>query len=111
MTEENKKKRGRPHGTTKKDPKAELRINMTATTYEPKKRGRKPKTETVTVAFVAEVPLDGEIEGTISDKLKNLAEQIKYMDWLLDKEPYRVDLRLKKNETIQRMCFLIKELN
>jgi hypothetical protein len=111
MAEEAKKKRGRPPGTAKKDPKAELKINMDATTYEPKKRGRKPKTETVTVAFVAEVPLDGEIEGTTPDKLKNLAEQVKYMDYLLDKEPYRIDLRLKKNETIQRMCFLIEGLN
>lgn len=110
MAEEIKKRRGRPPGTTKKDPKAELKINMTATTYEPKKRGRKPKPQVETVAFVAEVPLDGEIEGTTSDKLKNLAGQVKYMDWLLDKEPYRIDIRTKKHEAIQRMCFLIESL-
>jgi hypothetical protein len=110
MSEEIKKKKGRPPGTAKKDPKESFTVNMSTTT-EPKKRGRKPKTETVTVAFVPEVALDGEIEGTTPDKLKNLAEQVKYMDYLLDKEPYRIDLRLKKNETIQRMCFLIEGLN
>ena len=63
MAEETKR-RGRPPGTAKKDPKIDLKINMTATTYEPKKRGRKPKAPIeTTVAFVAEVPLDGEIEG------------------------------------------------
>ena len=110
MEEEIKKRRGRPPGTAKKDPKIDFKINMTATTYEPKKRGRKAKLQTESVSFVAEVPLEGEIEGTTSDKLKNLAEQVKYMDYILDKEPYRVDLRLKKNETIQRMCFLIEGL-
>jgi hypothetical protein len=111
MTEETKKRRGRPPGTAKKDPKTDLKIDMTTTTYEPKKRGRKAKPQTEVVSFVAEVPLDGEIEGTTSAKLKNLAEQIKYMDHLLDKEPYRIDIRTKKHETIQRMCFLIEELN
>jgi hypothetical protein len=111
MEEEIKKRRGRPPGVAKKDPKTDLKIDLTATTYEPKKRGRKPKPQTETVAFVAEVPLDGEIEGTISEKLKNLAKQIKYMDYFLDKEPYRIDIRAKKHETIQRMCFLIDELN
>jgi hypothetical protein len=110
MAEEAKKKRGRPPGTAKKDPKTDLKINMTATTYEPKKRGRKPKPQTETVTFVAEVPLDGEIEGTTPDKLKNFVKQVKYMDFLLDKEPYRMDIRIKKNETIQRMCFLIEGL-
>jgi hypothetical protein len=111
MSEEAKKKRGRPPGTAKKDPKTDLKINMDATTYEPKKRGRKPKPQTETVTFVAEVPLDGEVEGTISDKLKNFAKQVKYMDYLLDKEPYRIDIRTKKHDMIQRMCFLIEELN
>jgi hypothetical protein len=110
MTEESKKRRGRPPGTAKKDPKIDLKINMTATTYEPKKRGRKAKPQTETPEFVAEVPLEGEIEGTTPEKLKSLAKQLKYMDWLLDKEPYRFDIRLKKNETIQRMCFLIEEI-
>jgi len=111
MAEEIKKRRGRPPGTAKKDPKTDLKINMTATTYEPKKRGRKPKPQTETpVVFVAEVPLDGEIEGTTPDKLKNFAKQVEYMDFLLDKEPYRMDLRMKKVETIKRMFYLIETL-
>ena len=110
MAEETKR-RGRPPGTTKKDPKEGLKMDLTATTYEPKKRGRKPKAPTeTTVAFVAEVPLDEEIEGTTPDKLKNFAKQVEYMDFLLDKEPYRMDLRMKKVETIKRMFYLIETL-
>ena len=105
------KRRGRPPGTTKKDPKTDLKINMNATTYEPKKRGRKAKPQTETpVVFVAEVSLDGEIEGTTPDKLKNFAKQVVYMDFLIDKEPYRMDLRMKRNETIKRMFYLIETL-
>jgi hypothetical protein len=65
--EENKKKRGRPAGTARKDPKEKVTINLDSTTYEPKKRGRKPKPQTDSVAFVTEVPLDGEIEGKPSE--------------------------------------------
>jgi hypothetical protein len=97
------KKRGRPPG-----PKKEVVINSTVTT-EPKKRGRKAKPQTDEDISI-EMPLEGEIEGTTPEKLKSLAKQLKYMDWLLDKEPYRFDIRLKKNETIQRMCFLIEEI-
>jgi hypothetical protein len=40
MAEETKR-RGRPPGTAKKDPKEGLKMDLTSTTYEPKKRGRK----------------------------------------------------------------------
>jgi len=103
------KRRGRPPGSFKKVKEAEKPMFDVSGT--PRKRGRKAIEKIESTAFVAEVPLEGEIEGTTPEKLKNFAKQVKYMDWLLDKEPYRIDIRLKKNETIQRMCFLIEELN
>ena len=108
MSEETKR-RGRPPGTAKKDPKEGLKMDLTATTYEPKKRGRKaiPKDE---VKVVVEVPLEDEVEGSTTEKLKNFAKQLEYVDHLLDIEPYRMDLRAKKNNTVARMCHLIGEL-
>jgi len=102
------KRRGRPPGTIKK---VNIEENLKAgLDVEPKKRGRKPKPQTESVAFVAEVPLEDEIEGTTSEKLKNIAKQLRYMEYILDQEPYRIDIRLKKGETISRMCFLIDTL-
>ena len=105
---EAKKKKGRPPGTAKKDPKESFTVNMTTTT-EPKKRGRKamPKVE---IREVAAVPLEDEVEGTTIEKLKNFAKQMEYIDYLLDVEPYRMDLRVRKNNTIARMCHLIGEI-
>lgn len=101
-----KKKRGRPPGSGKKNVNVEekLKAGISETL---RKRGRAPKIE---YNVVVEVPLEGEIEGTVSEKLKSFANQIKYMDHLLSNEPYRMDLRMKKTETISRMCFLINEL-
>jgi len=95
------KKRGRPPG-----PKKEISIDLPATT-EPKKRGRKPKIE---VSVNIEVPLEGEIEGTSIEKLKVYAMQILVLDRTINVEPYRFDLREKKQKTIERMCFLIEGL-
>jgi hypothetical protein len=101
------KRRGRPPGTGKKKNVEEaIKNNLEA---EVRKRGRQAQ-QKLSVDFVPEVSLEGEIEGTVPEKLKNLSQQIKYMDHLLDKEPYRMDVRMKKTETIQRMCFLIDTL-
>jgi hypothetical protein len=101
------KRRGRPPGTGKKKNVEEtIKNNLEV---EVRKRGRQAQ-QKLSVDFVPEVSLEGEIEGTVPEKLKNLSQQIKYMDHLLDKEPYRMDVRMKKTETIQRMCFLIDTL-
>jgi hypothetical protein len=66
-----------------------------------------PKVE---IREVAAVPLEDEVEGTTVEKLKNFAKQMEYIDYLLDVEPYRMDLRVRKNNTIARMCHLIGEI-
>ena len=94
------KRRGRPPG-----PKKEIKIELNTT--EPK-RGRKaaPKIESVS----PEVVIEGEVEGTTTEKLKFMAIQVKQMDKTLDLEPYRMDIRMKKHDTIQRICYLIESL-
>ena len=95
------KRRGRPPG-----PKKEIKIELNTT--EPRKRGRKaaPKIESIS----PEVVMEGEIEGTTTEKLKFMAIQVKQMDKTLDMEPYRMDIRMKKHDTIQRICYLIESL-
>jgi hypothetical protein len=95
------KRRGRPPG-----PKKEIKIELNTT--EPRKRGRKaaPKIESVS----PEVVIEGEVEGTTTEKLKFMAIQVKQMDKTLDLEPYRMDIRMRKHEAIQRMCHLIESL-
>jgi hypothetical protein len=98
------KRRGRPPG-----PKKEIKMELnTITTTEQKKRGRKA-VEKPTIVF-PENPVDGEVEGTTVEKLKFMAVQVKQMDKQLDMEPYRMDLRMKKHDAIQRMCHLIGDL-
>jgi hypothetical protein len=98
------KRRGRPPG-----PKKEIKIELnTTTTTEPKKRGRKA-VEKPHVIFPDNV-MEGEIEGTATEKLKFMAIQVKQMDKTLDLEPYRMDIRMKKHDTIQRICYLIESL-
>ena len=98
------KRRGRPPG-----PKKEIKIELnTTTTTEPKKRGRKA-VEKPHVIFPDNV-MEGEIEGTTTEKLKFMAVQVKQMDKTLDLEPYRMDIRMKKHDTIQRICHLIESL-
>jgi hypothetical protein len=95
------KRRGRPPG-----PKKEIKIELNTT--EPRKRGRKaaPKIESVS----PEVVIEGEVEGTTTEKLKFMAIQVQQMDKTLDLEPYRMDIRMRKHEAIQRMCHLIESL-
>ena len=99
------KRRGRPPG-----PKKEIKIelNTTTITTEPKKRGRKA-VEKPHVIFPDNV-MEGEIEGTTTEKLKFMAIQVKQLDKTLDLEPYRMDIRMKKHDTIQRICYLIESL-
>jgi hypothetical protein len=95
------KRRGRPPG-----PKKEIKIELNTT--EPRKRGRKaaPKIESIS----PEVVIEGEVEGTTTEKLKFMAIQVQQMDKTLDLEPYRMDIRMRKHEAIQRMCHLIESL-
>ena len=95
------KRRGRPPG-----PKKEIKIELNTT--EPRKRGRKaaPKIESVS----PDVVIEGEVEGTTTEKLKFMAIQVQQMDKTLDLEPYRMDIRMKKHDTIQRICYLIESL-
>jgi hypothetical protein len=98
------KRRGRPPG-----PKKEIKIELnTTTTTEPKRRGRKA-VEKPHVIFPDNV-MEGEIDGTTTEKLKFMAIQVKQMDKTLDLEPYRMDIRMKKHDTIQRICYLIESL-
>ena len=100
------KRRGRPPGLGKKK-EVEIQLNTTTTT-EPKKRGRKA-VEKPNIVF-PDVVMEGEIEGTTTEKLKFMAIQVKQMDKTLDLEPYRMDIRMKKHDTIQRICYLIESL-
>jgi len=100
------KRRGRPPGTGKKK-EVEIQLNTTTTT-EPKKRGRKA-TEKPHI-ILPDMVMEGEIEGTTTEKLKFMAIQVKQLDKTLDLEPYRMDIRMKKHDTIQRICHLIESL-
>ena len=100
------KRRGRPPGTGKKK-EVEVQLNTTTTT-EPKKRGRKV-TEKPHI-ILPDMVMEGEIEGTTTEKLKFMAIQVKQLDKTLDLEPYRMDIRMKKHDTIQRICHLIESL-
>lgn len=98
------KRRGRPPGTGKVK---EVKIQLDTTTT-PKKRGRKAVEKPVIV--FPENPVEGEVEGTTVEKLKFMAVQVRQMDKQLDMEPYRMDIRMKKHDAIQRMCHLIGDL-
>ena len=98
------KRRGRPPGP-KKEIKMELNIT---TTTEPKKRGRKAVEKPNIV--LPDMIMEGEIEGTTTEKLKFMAIQVQQLDKTLDLEPYRMDIRMRKHEAIQRMCHLIESL-
>jgi hypothetical protein len=54
--------------------------------------------------------LEGEFEGTTSEKLKIYAEQTVLLAQDIDKDPWRMDYREKYRNTISRMCSLINEL-
>jgi hypothetical protein len=98
------KRRGRPPG-----PKKEIKMELnTTTTTEPKKRGRKA-VEKPNIVLPGMI-MEGEIEGTTVEKLKSMAIQVQQLDKTLDLEPYRMDIRMKKHDTIQRICYLIEGL-
>ena len=97
------KRRGRPPGVKK-----EVKVELNTTTTEPKKRGRKAVEKPNIIT--PDSAMEGEIEGTTEEKLKFMAIQLKQMDKTLDMEPYRMDIRMKKSETIQRICYLIESL-
>ena len=77
-------------------------------TTEPKKRGRKPLPKSE--ALAATNPLDGEVEGTIIDKLKAYSKQIIVLDEEINHNPWRMDFRVKHREVVSRVCTLISEL-
>lgn len=96
------KKRGRPPGTKKKEVKLEVSV------AEPKKRGRKA----IQKIFIEPTinALEGEFEGTTSEKLKIYANQAVSLAHDIDRDPWRMDYREKYRNTISRMCSLIQEL-
>lgn len=75
---------------------------------QPKKRGRKPAIKLEVAPQITEI--DGEIEGTTVEKLKMLGKQLQFMDIQLNEEPYRMELRVKRSETLNRVYHLINEL-
>jgi len=99
------RKKGRPKGSGKKEETKKVVFELST---EGKKRGRK-KIEKIEVAPVTEA-LEVEVEGTTTDKLKGLSAQLKGLDVKLNDEPYRMELRVQKNEVIARMCYLIETL-
>jgi len=72
---------------------------------QPKKRGRKPAIKLEVAPQITEI--DGEIEGTTIEKLKMLGQQLQFMDVKLNEEPYRMDLRVKRGETLNRVYHLL----
>ena len=99
------RKKGRPKGSGKKEETKKVVFELST---EGKKRGRKKK-EKIEFAPVTEA-LEVEVEGTTTDKLKGLSAQLKGLDVKLNDEPYRMELRVRKNEVIARMCYLIETL-
>ena len=77
-------------------------------TTQPKKRGRKPAIKLEVAPQIVEI--EGEIEGTTIEKLKMLGQQLQFMDVKLNEEPYRMELRVKRGEMLNRVYHLISEL-
>jgi hypothetical protein len=72
---------------------------------EQKRRGRPAKEKPMPVILETETG-----EGTLTDKLKFCGGQLEELEEILNKEPYRMDLRVKKQEFIDQICFLIKSI-
>jgi hypothetical protein len=70
-----------------------------------KRRGRPAKEKLMSTILQAEIG-----EGTVTDKLKFYGVQLEELEEVLNKEPYRMDLRIKKQEFIDQICFLIKSI-
>ena len=72
---------------------------------EQKRRGRPAKEKPMPTILETETG-----EGTLTDKLKFCGIQLEELEEVLNKEPYRMDLRVKKQEFIDQICFLIKSI-
>jgi len=70
-----------------------------------KRRGRPAKEKQIPTLPGVEVG-----EGTVTDKLKFCGGQLEELEEILSREPYRMDLRIKKQEFIDQICFLIKNI-
>jgi hypothetical protein len=70
-----------------------------------KRRGRPAKEKPMPVILETKIS-----EGTVTDKLKFCGDQLEELEEILNKEPYRMDLRVKKQEFIDQICFLIKSI-
>jgi len=70
-----------------------------------KRRGRPAKEKQTPMLPEVEIG-----EGTLTDKLKFCGGQLEELEEILNKEPYRMDLRVKKQEFIDQICFLIKSI-
>ena len=70
-----------------------------------KRRGRPAKEKPMSTVLETEIG-----EGTLTDKLKFCGNQLEELEEILNKEPYRMDLRVKKQEFIDQICFLIKNI-
>jgi hypothetical protein len=70
-----------------------------------KRRGRPAKEKQTPILPEVEIG-----EGTLTDKLKFCGSQLEELEEVLNKEPYRMDLRVKKQEFIDQICFLIKSI-
>jgi hypothetical protein len=98
------KRRGRPPGTGKKE---QTIVNIPV--GEGKKRGRKRIEKPLNI-LLPNMQMEGEIEGSEVEKLKDMAIKIQIMEETLNHEPYRIDLRMQKHDMLNRMCYLIKFL-
>jgi len=70
-----------------------------------KRRGRPAKEKPMPVILETEAG-----EGTLTNRLKFCGNQLEELEEILNKEPYRMDLRVKKQEFIDQICFLIKSI-
>jgi len=70
-----------------------------------KRRGRPAKEKPMPTILETEAG-----EGTLTDRLKFCGGQLEELEEVLNKEPYRMDLRVKKQEFIDQICFLIRSI-
>jgi hypothetical protein len=70
-----------------------------------KRRGRPAKEKPMSTVLEIEIG-----EGTLTDKLKFCGSQLEELEETLNREPYRMDLRVRKQEFIDQICFLIRSI-
>jgi hypothetical protein len=93
------RKRGRPA-------KPKMDMNIALEQYEQKKRGRKAVIKLSTEVNLSTI----NPELSVVEQLKQYAIDVQKLDALLNIEPYRMDMRMKRQEIINTMCFLIKDM-